>query len=1232
MGGGEEEGDYLRMEVEIQGEGIRGPYHLDEGAAGASRFVFTGTDTVWVDRVQKQPDRDYTLDPFRGELTFAEPIPDTSQIRVVFRAWPFRIQPVYRHREMAQVDTTNGAGPRPSVRQPFQNRKGTSTMSASNPDQEGFSQLNVGGSKTVAITVGSNRDLSLDQALRLDISGQIAGGVEVNALLSDQNLPIQPEGTTETLRELDKVLVQIKTDHWAATLGDYMLNVGGELARYQRRLEGALGEVRYPHATFWVAGAVSKGIFHTNQFNGIEGNQGPYQLRAKDGDTYIVVLAGTERVWVNGERMTRGEQNDYTIEYGNGQITFTERRLITGDSRIVVDFEYTNRQYARSIVGGEGRLSAWGDRLQVGVNVVRERDDREHPIDLVLGPDERSRLRQAGDDPTRAWTSGVDSVGVDSSGVNRGNYRAVYDSTGARIYEYAGVNGGPYRVAFSWVGEKQGTYRYVGGGIYRYVGEGQGEYVPRSFLPLPQQHQVVDIQVALSPLSFWNIKGEWALSDLDRNTFSTMDDGDNRGQAFRVETQYSPEQIRIGRWNIGALHFKGWHRFESVRFEPLGRIGAVEEARYWGLSTSDTGYEIPHPTSNVGTRTGEIALAYRPTERSEVEIGYGTTRRGEIRSTRREVGILLSESSVPDLRYRVEWIESEGGDGISEVGKKGSEIRTRTVRHRGLIETTRWGIRPSVRYDSEEILSRQDGAASKGARFRAYEAELSSSGSQKIVWSVGVGLRADDVWMVSRWVDQSTAWTPRVRLSVRELRSLSLSAEVTRRERRFDPAYVARMLTEKTTGNTEKRPKRVQGSRLKAQGFSLSILQGRGENPFGPWALSPQTIESSSANSAVFNGQMSPFKDTRSDLARVRADFTPWDGALSASLNYQIANTQVAEKKRNYVYVGKGKGYYIWEDRNGNGNPEEDEFIHDPDGEYVLYVERFGAFRPVTEVRARARLKIEPGKTFKRSNVPTFQHSPERKHKGIEDKVLRALSAETTIEVEGKGSRGDVRSLLWLDTDTTRVRARRMVQQDLYLFRWGRAFTMRLRYRQRDDRNREFTTGLQISREVERSLKVRGRLFRRLEMEGTYSRGERLLEGGQITDYWVRSQHLEGTLSYRPSGAVVGSCGIEVGQDREQKQNLTATYFSLKPALSYALRGKGRVRCTLRLTRVSGPEDRPLIYAMAKGKRVGTNLNWNATVDYRISRFVTGLLSYTARKDPDRRILHTGQMEVRAYF
>ena len=76
------------------------------------------------------------------------------------------------------------------------------------------------GSLLRGIKVGSRRDATMESAFQLEAYGGIGENVEVTAVLSDQDLPIQPEGTSEKIAQLDQVYIGVTGPHFGATFGD----------------------------------------------------------------------------------------------------------------------------------------------------------------------------------------------------------------------------------------------------------------------------------------------------------------------------------------------------------------------------------------------------------------------------------------------------------------------------------------------------------------------------------------------------------------------------------------------------------------------------------------------------------------------------------------------------------------------------------------------------------------------------------------------------------------------------------------------------------------------------------------------------------------------------------------------------------------------------------------------------------------------------------------------------
>jgi len=122
-----------------------------------------------------------------------------------------------------------------------------------------------------------------------------------------------------------------------------------------------------------------------------------------------------QQVWraLAGERVVGFLVVDYVIgkhlviDYAVAEITFTPTKLISRVSRIVVDFEYTDRQFNRSLLALKSENSFSNRRLTLNASVLEENDNEDSPIDITLSDSDKAILRSAGNDRLKAVRSGA---------------------------------------------------------------------------------------------------------------------------------------------------------------------------------------------------------------------------------------------------------------------------------------------------------------------------------------------------------------------------------------------------------------------------------------------------------------------------------------------------------------------------------------------------------------------------------------------------------------------------------------------------------------------------------------------------------------------------------------------------------------------------------------------------------------------------------------------------------
>lgn len=1082
---------------------------------------------------QKIDTSSYTINYGKALLVMNQKIQqENDSLQVTYRNFPSFLTKTYQALDEAIiVDETTANTPLYEIKRQDQSQNFVP-----------FEGLNTSGSISRGVRVGNNQNAVVDSELDLQISGKLSEDVTLRASIQDANTPLQQGGYSQRLNEFDQVFIELQGKNWSIRAGDIdLIEDKYFFASYNKKIQGLLVSTQLQQDTnpveAYAAGALVRGVWTRSELVGQEGNQGPYKLTGPNGELLVLIISGSESVFVNGRRLKRGENEDYLIDYNAGEIIFNANFPITSEMRIVIEYQYADQNYSRVLGTAGGSYQT--EKFQISSFVYTETDLRNQPIQQALSDEQVGVLREAGNDQSQMIAPSA--VPTEFS-ENRILYRKEI-LNGEEVFVFSNdPEDELFSVRFTNVGTNQGNYVVSTDNaisrIFEYVppqnGVPQGEFEPVIQLFAPKRLQVGVVQSTYKNGEHSYVSSELAVSDNDENLFSNLDNDDNQGLAYKVETRQRVLNNQ-NNWNVDVF---GNLDYIHRNYTSIERLYNVEFQRDWNLFNAIGNQRLVDVGTSINNfEKGNLQYQFQHLDFSERFTGnrqvFNANFNFEKLTLVANASYLKTDGSVLDSEFsRANFFS------VYDLGKP-------------------W-VGAKFNYeDNEELNLAENQLTVNTQRFKSYEVFTGVGDSTDVFVEVGYRFREND----------------------------SLRGNQLERVNRSNNIYL-----KSTTINT--------------QNTRLDVF------------ASYRNLQNSDPN----------LEDENVINSRITFSQTLFDRMLSLNTAYETNSGSIAQQEFTYVEVNPGEGQYVWIDYNGNGVQELDEFE----------LAQFPAEADFIRI-------LLPNQIFIRTNQTRFSQQMNLNFKAWSNeegfkKLLSKFSNQVSFVVDRKLRRdGNLINLNPFSANGQEELGRNTnIRNALFFNRGKQRYTTSYNFIQTQARNL-LSVGLQDNNTQAHQLNFVHKLFNTwlFTFQNELTNSESISENFENRNFQLDGFSINPKISYLLGNNARFDAFAEYGKKENQiaeqellEQQILGVSFTLNQGQKYNITGEFNYI----KNDFTGSAFTPVAYQMMEGLQPDNNFTWSVFLQKKITDFLDLNLTYFGRKSETTSTVHTGNVQLRAYF
>ena len=994
-----------------------------------------------------------------------------------------------------------------------------------------FEGLQTKGFISRGITSGNNQNAVTNAALDLEISGKLSDKVTLRANIWDTNIPIQENGYSQNITDFDRIFIEMFSDNWRVKAGDISLkNQNSYFANFTKQASGLEVAANInDHLQVSAAGAIVRGKFNTFTIVGAEGNQGPYKIVGANNEPNIVIIGGSEQVYINGIQIKKGENKDFTIDYNLGEITFNTTYPITNDMRIWIEFQYSDRNYTRFVTYESATYNT--EKLNINGFFYHENDAKNQPLQQALSEDQKQILANAGNNTDLMFAESATITAFDE---NKILYRKTTNGA-VENFEYSlDPNEELYFVTFTNVGINKGDYNIDSstaiGNIYQYAGINQGSYVPITRLIAPTKSQVFVLQSTYNPTKKTKFSSEVAVSNNDANLFSSIGDNQNTAVAAKVGWQ----QILIDKkWQFTS---KINHEFVQKNYNTEQGWEPVEFNRDWNLLTNKATKNYFQSEFNLHNKKNDFIL-YRYNHLNYIATFNGNKHELQSKIKHKNTAFLIDGSFLTN----------------TSTTEENSFLRAKaTIEHR--FEKSWLGAFINLETNSRKNSSSKD-YINTSHRYKEFETYFGVGDTAKVFTKIGFNYRNNDSIRQNEFTE------------INRRKSFYINSKLIQNKNTNLRVYANYRLTENSFSEDEK-----------------------------------------SLNSRIiFKQQL-------------------FDNFVTLNTLYETSSGNVARQEYIYIKTAPGLGYYTWLDYNNDGIQDFDEF------EVAEFQDQANYLRiPKPNIRFLATQSAK----FRQTINLNFK---QWKDKSGFKKTLSHFTNESFLSIENEKARtGNSFNFNPFNFDKNQLIGLNLsLRNSLYfnknLQKYSTTYTYgKLRTKQ------QYFIGTQENNTKTHQVDFGHKFatFWLFDLIGKASENNLQTENFNNRNYLINGKEIQPKISflYNQNNRLTAfykyhhkKNSLENFEElKQQKFGLEYFYISTK---------KDQITANVNVffNDFVGDTNTPVAYQMLEGLQAGKNYTWNLLFNRKLNSFLNLNLNYLGRKSEGSKIIHTGNIQLRALF